>query len=57
MKRTLAARAMPRTPLGSLQRSPDPTAGGYGAPKNPTPALGFRSLFSALPSSNRPSQL
>jgi len=38
----LAAGAQTRTPLGSLQRSPDPLAGGEGAAlrKNPTHALG-----------------
>jgi len=40
----LAAEVLPTTPLGSLQRSPDPLAAGEGAdcpsPQEPTAALG-----------------
>jgi len=42
----LAAGPPPQTPLGSLQRSPDPLAdgevAGYSIPKNPTPLSAMR---------------
>ena len=35
LKHRRAAEVLPRTTLGSLQRSPDPVAGGEGAPPDP----------------------
>jgi len=50
-ERLSAAGALPRTPLGSLQRSPDPIAGGRetGCPSPTTPPVGPSGLVSPVP--------
>jgi len=49
VKNAFATGALPRTALGSLERSPEyRTSGEEPLPKNPTPALGLQRCFSAL---------